>query len=198
MSNMSFDSELKLFHISNQMLEDQLDSIENQLGISLGRAHVKSIEEDADYYPQIDASIRAEARSMSEAYEIFYSLEKTIRGFIEDSFEAAGIIDWWNHKECVPEKIKKDTENRIQRELDAGVTPRSDDPIDYTNFGELNDIIVSNWEVFAGTLQSKKAVTKVLSGLNTLRAPIAHCSMLAEDETIRLKLSVRDWFRLMG
>lgn len=194
---MSFDSELKLFHISNQMLENQLDSIENQLGISLGRTHNKSIEEDADYYPQIDASIRAEARSMSEAYEIFYSLEKTIRNFIDDSFAAAGINVWWDDNH-IPEKIKHDTEDRMQKEIDSGVTPRSDNPIDFTTFGELGEIIKSNWEIFGGTLQSQKAVTRVFSGLNTLRGPIAHCSMLAEDEMVRLKLSVKDWFRLMG
>lgn len=198
MNNTGFLSEIKLFHISNQLLENELDEVERKYGITLGGNHKKTIEEDSDYYPQIDSDIRSEARQMSEAYEIFYSLEKTIRNFIESSFEAAGINDWWNSAGCVPEKIKIDTENRIQREIDSGVTPRSDDPIDYTNFGELSDIIVSNWEVFAGTLQSKKAVTKVLAGLNTLRGPIAHCGMLAEDEMIRLRLSVRDWFRLMG
>ena len=134
---------------------------------------------------------------MSEAYEIFYSLEKTIRNFIEDSFEAAGIINWWT-EDIVPEKIKKDTDLRMKREVDTGVTPRSEDPIDYTNFGELGEIIKANWDVFSGTLRSQKAALNVLSRLNTLRAPIAHCSMLAEDELIRLKLSVRDWFRLMG
>lgn len=197
MKDQSIEKRIKLFHINNQLLENDLDAIESKYGVTLGRGHLKTIDQDPDYYPQIDSKIRAEAHQMSEAYEIFYSLEKTIRGFIEDSFEAAGVIDWWN-KECVPEAVMKDTEGRMQRELDSGVTPRSDDPIDYTTFGELSDIIVFSWEVFAGTLQSKKAVTKVLSGLNTLRGPIAHCSMLAEDEMIRLRLSVRDWFRLMG
>ena len=36
-----------------------------------------------------------------------------------------------------------------------------------------------------------------MANLNTLRGPIAHCSMLAEDEIVRLRLSVRDWYRLM-
>lgn len=198
MNNEQIETSIKLFQINNQLLENELDAIESKYGIALGRGHFKTIEEDADYYPQIDLEIRSEARQMSEAYEIFYSLEKTIRNFIESSFEAAGISDWWNSEGCVPDKIKKETEDRIQHEIDSGVTQRSDDPIDYTNFGELSDIIIFNWEVFAGILQSKKAVTKVLSRLNTLRAPIAHCSMLAEDEMIRLRLSVRDWFRLMG
>lgn len=33
--------------------------------------------------------------------------------------------------------------------------------------------------------------------LNTLRGAVAHCTPLAEDEVLRLRLSVRDWFRLM-
>jgi hypothetical protein len=37
----------------------------------------------------------------------------------------------------------------------------------------------------------------VMSRLNTLRGPVAHCTPLAEDEVLRLRLSVRDWFRLM-
>jgi hypothetical protein len=43
----------------------------------------------------------------------------------------------------------------------------------------------------------QKAVQNTIARLNTLRGPIAHCSMLAEDEVLRLRLSLRDWFRLM-
>jgi hypothetical protein len=42
-----------------------------------------------------------------------------------------------------------------------------------------------------------KAVEKAVAPLNTLRGPIAHCSPLAQDEVVRLKLAVRAWFRLM-
>ncbi len=44
---------------------------------------------------------------------------------------------------------------------------------------------------------SAKAVEKVMASLNMLRGPVAHCTPLAEDEVVRLGLSVRDWFRLM-
>ncbi len=36
-----------------------------------------------------------------------------------------------------------------------------------------------------------------MTSLNMLRAPIAHCCPLAEDEIVRLRLTVKDWFRLM-
>ena len=39
--------------------------------------------------------------------------------------------------------------------------------------------------------------TTIMTSLNTLRAPIAHCSPLAEDEVVRFQLTVKDWFRLM-
>jgi hypothetical protein len=85
----------------------------------------------------------------------------------------------------------------MQRELDSGVTVRSDDAIDYTTFGELSQIINSNWSVFEDTFNSRRAVEKVMANLNLLRGPIAHCSPLAADEVLRLQLSLRDWFRLM-
>ena len=69
--------------------------------------------------------------------------------------------------------------------------------MDFTTFGELGEIIKANWDVFGGAFTSQPAVSKVMSSLNTLRGPIAHCSPLAEDEILRLRLSVRDWFRLM-
>lgn len=197
MMGRDFETAFKLFHISNQLIENSLDIVENRLGLSLGRDYIPTIQSDADYYPQIDAEIRLEANKMAEAYEIFYSLEKTIRMFIEDSFDAAGIVEWWDEK-YVPVNVKNEAEKRMEKEIDSGITPRSDDPIDYTNFGELNEIIKANWEIFGGMLRSKKAVSTVLTRLNTLRAPIAHCSLLAEDEMIRLQLSVRDWFRLMS
>jgi hypothetical protein len=77
------------------------------------------------------------------------------------------------------------------------MTRRSSEELDYSTFGELSVIIAANWDVFGGLFTSKKAVEKVMASLNSLRGPIAHCSALAEDEVVRLQLTVRDWFRLM-
>ena len=85
----------------------------------------------------------------------------------------------------------------MQRELDSGVTPRSAEPLDFTTFGELSNTITNNWDIFGAIFNSKKAVQGVTSRLNALRGPIAHCCPLPEDEVLRLKLSVRDLFRLM-
>lgn len=192
----TLEEQIKLFGISNQLLENDLDRVERELAIDLGRGHLKLLEKDQDYYPQIDQEIRQEAAKMSMHYEIFYSLEKSIRSLISDTLEAAKPTGWWDSGRVLP-KIKSDAEGRMKKEVDTGVTPRSTDPIDFTNFGELGEIIKSNWDVFGGIFNSPKAVERVMANLNTLRGPIAHCSTLAEDEVVRLKLSVRDWYRLM-
>ena len=86
----------------------------------------------------------------------------------------------------------------IQREIDSGVTRRSDAAIDYTTFGQLSGIITSNWDLFGSIFTSRRAVEKVMASLNTLRGPIAHCCPLADDEIVRLRLAVKDWFRMIG
>ena len=134
---------------------------------------------------------------MSQHYEVFYCLEKTIRELIVDVFEASGDQDWWDNR--VPGQVRQNVIKSIKREKEAAVTPRSSSSIDYTTFGELSEIIKSNWGLFGGSVFSEiKAVEKVMSNLNSLRNPIAHCSPLAEDEVLRLELSLRDWFRIIA
>lgn len=186
---------LKEFVMSNQFLESDLDRVEKDQNVDLGR-HSQVDEWEERYYPQFDQIIRTEAAQMSNHYRIFYCLERTIRGLISESLEQKHGAKWWDG-DCIPEKIYEDVASRVQREVDSAITLRSDEPIDFTTFGELSEIIKNNWDVFGGMFNSRRAVEKVLANLNLLRGPIAHCSSLAEDEVLRLELSLRDWFRLM-
>jgi hypothetical protein len=188
---------LKVFLMTAQLIEEDLDAIEQDLALDLGRERNAAIGEAADYYPQIEHAFRAEAREMAPHYEVFYSLERTIRALVADSLEASNGPGWWSDPSRVPQKIMDDCEARLKKEQDTGVTLRSEDPLDFSTFGELGQIITSNWDVFGALFKSEKAVTRIMANLNTLRGPIAHCTLLAEDEVMRLSLSVRDWFRQM-
>lgn len=187
---------VKLFGITNQLLEHDLDRVERELAIDLNRGHLSSAAQDPKYYPQIEAGIRAEAAAMAPHYEVFYSLETAIRTLISQTLQAEEGDAWWD-SERIPADIRKNAEDARQRELDSGMTPRSDEMLDFTNFGDLSQIIEKSWDLFGSTLSSVRAVKRVLWNLNTLRGPIAHGSPLAEDEIVRLRLSVSDWFRLM-
>jgi hypothetical protein len=132
---------------------------------------------------------------MAVYYQLFYCLEKSIRQLVRDKLRTEKGLNWW--MECVPELIRNEAAENMKREIDSGVTPRSTEELDYTTFGQLTEIVKNNWSSFADTFNSQKAFVKIMSSLNVLRGPIAHCCLLAPDEIMRLQITVRDWFRLM-
>ncbi len=184
---------VKYFGLNNLALESDLSRVEREKKIELRKR--QSRDNSDDYYPQVPAQIRRDAAAMSEHYELFYCLEISIRDLIRSTLIEAEPVDWWT--KLVPQVVKDNAVKNQTREIQSGVTPRSTDMLSYTNFGELNEIIKANWKLFGETFTDLRAVEVTLARLNTLRAPIAHCSLLAEDEVVRLKLSLRDWFRLM-
>jgi hypothetical protein len=157
------------------------------------------LEEDASVrasVSQFSAVVRDNALMMAEHYKLFYMLENDIRRLIDDTLtEDNKGPDWWD--KYAPDSAKAEYRSNLQREQEAGFTRRSDNPLDYITFGQLGDIIRSNYELFGGMLSNAKAMGRVMFSLKNLRGPIAHCGMLAEDEVDRLKLTVKDWFRLL-
>lgn len=197
MTNNSVFEKIKAFGMTNQMLTEDLHRIGSKFNTDFGHTPVSAQAVEDIYYPQFDSSVRQEAALMSRHYEVFYCLEKSIREIVSDTLEdIEKTADWWN-TEKVPPNIKAEVKSRVQKELDSGMTRRSSEELDYTTFGELSQIITSNWSIFGSLFSSRKAVERVMASLNSLRGPIAHCSPLAEDEVLRLQLTVRDWFRLM-
>lgn len=195
MTNRS-EERIKLFAMANALAERDLDLTEASLDLELGReAHAQEQELDSAYYPQFDHALRKEAARMGAHYELFYCLETSIRQLVAATLEAAEGEQWWAN--VVPEAVQTNVALNIQREMDSGVTLRSDAEIDYTTFGELGEIVKKNWAAFDTLFSSAKAFTKIMTSLNQLRGPIAHCCPLAEDEVVRLRLTIGDWFRLM-
>jgi hypothetical protein len=188
---------VKAFCMTNQMLLEDLARIGTTFSVDLGHTVAADAAVEGVYYPQFDADVRAESAAMSKHYEVFYCLEKSIRALVSETIKSAEKSEnWWTSKR-VPPAIQGEVASRMQKEIDTGMTPRSSEQLDYTTFGELSVIINANWDIFGSLFTSQKAVEKVMASLNSLRGPIAHCSALAEDEVVRLQLTVRDWFRLM-
>jgi Swt1-like HEPN len=192
---MNIEDQIKLFELNNLSIEAEIRKTEKDLGIPFREA-APNEDRDEEYYPQFPEHIRHEAEAMARHYEIFYCLETSIRQLIMERLKEEAGSDWWN--KCVPEQIKKNAEDNRKRESEMAMTPRSDNMIDFTTFGELGQIIGSNGKIFGDTFRDLKAVSRVLTSLNSLRGPIAHCCPLAEDEVSRLGISLKDWFRQMG
>jgi hypothetical protein len=190
---MKTEDRIKLFGMSQSLVERELDKVEQAQQIDLQRQ--EKDDKDEDYYPQFDLVLRTESAQMAKHYEVFYCLEKSIRKLISETLESSYGENWWELR--VPDKVKENVKTNMQREIDSGICLRSEHEIDFSNFGELGEIVRSNWDDFDAIFTSEKAFSKIMTSLNMLRNPIAHCCPMAEDEVIRLQLTLRDWFRLM-
>ena len=171
---------IRSFGMSGFLIADELRTLESRFNLELGHGSRSVVEASEDYYAQFEQTVRAEAAEMSRHFELFYCLENSIRKLISETLEESDGAGWWKSGK-VPKTIVDEVEGRVRREIDTGVTRRSEAAIDYTTFGELSVIITSNWDLFGTIFSSRRAVEKVMSSLNVIRGPIAHCCPISED-----------------
>jgi hypothetical protein len=190
------DHTVELFVLKCAVIEAGLRAALAEFGEVGSKALNQADDEQLEpFIKQFDIANRQNAARMSRYYKIFYLLENDIRRLIVDTMEAAHGVSWW--ETTVPPGVHDEVRKNREREAQAAVSTRSDDDIDYTTFGQLGDIIRANWADFAGMLSNQSAVSRVMAALNMLRGTIAHCGILADDEVDRLKLAIRDWFRVL-
>ena len=190
---------IELFALKAAVIRHDLNTIMDGLRV----ANIRSaLERETDslisgYIGQIDFRVVQDAERMADFYKVFFALENDIRNLVEQTLEEEFTGEWWD--KCVPQQVRENAQKNMDREAGEGLPPRSNRPIEYTTFGELNDIIKENWDYFSGIFSSvsKNRVLRVLARLNHARGPIAHCNYLPEEEAVRLKLTIRDWYKLM-
>lgn len=189
----------ELFVLKCAVITRELDAVLSTERVEFSKS---KLETEADtlidkYIRQIDFDTMHNAERMSEFYRLFYALENDIRDLVEGTLDSAVGTDWWETN--VPQIVRDNAKKNFEREAGEGLPPRSDRMLDYTTFGELGEIIKENWEAFSGMFSNatRNRVLRVINRLNLVRGPIAHCNFLPEEEAIRLKLAIRDWYRLM-
>lgn len=185
---------LEVFAFRNLMLETELIKLEES-GIDL--QHIDSISKkeivDLDLF---EFDIVVSARKMARFYVYYYAFENSLRRLISGRLKEKYGINWWDLK--APNGVKQNVEKNQEKEKETAMAIRSDEPIYYANFGELIDLINANWEDFSDTIRSKKAMESVVSQFGKIRNVIAHSCELEEDDIFRLKLLIKDWFRILS
>ena len=192
------DGLIRAFGMSGLQIVSDMKAIEKDSGHDLAVTPKSAKDRKVSEYEQFEAQLRAEAARMSEFYEVFYCLENSIRKLVKGIMIEAEGADWWQSVRVDENKIRNPARGRHKKEVDSGITPRSDDLIDYTTFGELSQLITDNWDIFDPVFSSKIAVSNIANQLNLLRGPIAHCNPTDELEQDRLNLAVQSWFKLMS
>ncbi len=186
---------LRAFGVSGVQAVSEVEEVEETFDVEVLPRKRSEKKRKLAGYDQFEAEVRHQSSEMSQYYEIFYCLEVSIRQLVENTLSESEGAMWWN-SERVPEGFRTEVSNLKKKDEDSGITPRSENALDYLTFGQLGQLITSNFDLFGASLSSKSAVSRIMNQLNMLRNPIAHCCPLAEDEKERLELTVRDWFRL--
>jgi len=141
-----------------------------------------------------DETIMSEATEMSEYYSFIYSLEVSLRNLVNRTLSTTFNENWW--ETMISTNIKSNVQKKINTENNRVYSKKSIHPLSYTTFRELRLIVEQNWDLFSNELKNKRDFIKITEDLNVIRNNIAHSIMLPYDEILRLKLALKDWFRL--
>ena len=137
------------------------------------------------------------ARKMATVYVAIAAFENTVREFISKRLLEEVGADWWAN--AVSDKIRDKAESRKKdEERIRWHTARGDEPINYTEFGDLGSIVGQNWDHFEDHLQSQDWVRQIFSTLERSRNVIMHSGELGLQDVERVGTAMRDWIRQVG
>ena len=102
----------------------------------------------------LDEDLVSRAKRMATVYVAIAAFENTVREFVSKRLLEVVGADWWTA--AVSEKIRTKAETRKAEESKVRWhTPRGDEPLNYTEFGDLASIIAQNWVHFENHLESQ-------------------------------------------
>jgi hypothetical protein len=192
---MTYSDTLKQFVFNGLLLNDSFERLEQE-GIT-----VRSPEQEVQInrIEESDFSLRIvfDAKRMSSIYIVFFCLENAVRELITDRLAERHGIDWWDN--CVSRKIKDSVSKlKIKEDKNRYHTQRSTSLIGYTMFGNLEQIIINNWDDFSDLFPSQAWITSRFTDLEMSRNIIMHTGVLPEIEIERIESIARDWLRQVG
>lgn len=186
---------LKKLVFNGMLFENNLDELEKQ-GIS-ARSGAKQETiiriEEGSFSPRI----MFQGNRMASIYTVFFCLENSVRELIQARLLERVGIDWW--EKCVPLKIKKAAQKlKDKEEKNKYHASRNSSFIYYTMFGELGQIIISQWEHFSDLFGDQHWISARFNDLELSRNIIMHSGVLPELEIERIESISRDWIRQVG
>jgi len=147
--------------------------------------------------PLIDAEFVVKSRKMAVVYTAICAFENSVRNFISQKLFEEKKENWWEL--CVSKKIKARVETRKNSENNVRwLTPRGNSMIYYTEFGDLIDIIMSNWKFFEIHIKQIDWAKQIINTLEKSRNIIMHGGELAQTDIERVGMFIRDWLSQVG
>jgi hypothetical protein len=141
--------------------------------------------------------VRQNAMKAMPAYLAFFCLENAVRELVAERLTEKFGTDWW--EQCASAAMKSQvTERKAKEGKNRWHIERGAHEVNYTNFGDLRNIIVSKWAEFEDLFPDQSWITSRLDELEASRNIIAHSNVLDDREMNRLGLYLQDWKRQTG
>ena len=189
-------TDLYSFAFRALLTEEALDNTERLSRLGLN-SHVDGDVAQRLPLDVLDSDLVARAKRMATVYIAIAAFENTVRDFISSRLLDVVGADWWT--QAVSEKIRSNAETRRQEELKIRWhTPRGDEPINYTEFGDLASIVAQNWSHFENHLESQDWVRQIIGTVERSRNVIMHSGELGLQDVERIGTAIRDWIHQVG
>jgi hypothetical protein len=145
----------------------------------------------------LDKEMVARASAMAAVYTAIASFENAVRRLVSTVLLEGIGADWW--QTCVSEKIRQRAESRRDEELKIRWhAPRGEEPLNYTEFGDLVSIMSQNWERFEPFVRSLDWARQLITSLERSRNVIMHSGELEIEDVERIGGLIRDWVKQVG
>lgn len=140
--------------------------------------------------------LRMNAIKTSHVYIAFFCFENSVRKLVSDRMLERKGAKWWNY---VSQKIKTRVKDRMDKDKkNKWHAPRAENEISYCDFGDLNDIILTNWSEFEDLFPTQEWIKTRLGDLEPSRNALAHSNILSEHDIDRIDMFLRDWVLQVG
>lgn len=188
--------ELRVFLYRGNALEHDLQQFQDA-GFNVG-AIAYSIDSTLidEALAPFSVQLRDRAAYMSKIYSAFYCFENLLRQYVKESIQTSRDGDW---KSELSGKIVKKIEDRKNKAVKGSWLVASvGEDIDYADFGDLKDIIISNWESFADIIPSQHWLSMRMDELESARNFTAHHRTITPSEAARIYMYIRDFTNVLG
>lgn len=145
----------------------------------------------------LDETFVSSARQMAVVYMAIAAFENSVRKLITTILLEKVGENWWDT--CVSAGIRRKAENRQQEEEKVKWhSQRGEAPINYTDLGDLGNIVRNAWPHFEAHMPSVEWANSVLDAVERSRNVIMHSGFLGREDVERVGINIRDWVKQVG
>jgi hypothetical protein len=139
----------------------------------------------------------ANATATAVVYTAIAAFENSVRALVIKTLMEKFQEEWWD--KGASNNIRERAQKRLEDEQSAKWhAQRGQDPINYTTFGDLKNIMQNNWDAFEDLIGSLPWASGIFDVIERSRNVIMHSGRLEREDIERLGVNIRDWVKQVG